>query len=1015
MNVIEIFAKFVVDTSDFDKGLDQASNKASSVGSSIAKGLGGAALGAATALASAGVAAATAVGAVAKQATDAYSEYQQFVGGIETLFGAGGKSIEEYAASVNKSVDEIEDEYNQLIAVQDLMLDNAANAYKTAGLSANQYMDTAISFSGALLKSAKDAQEGAELTQMAIEDMADQANKYGKSVDDVRVVYSGLSRGIYTTLDNLYGGMFAGTKSGMEELLKYAENYRAGLGEVVDYSIDSYADIVKAMHDVSEALGVSGTTAAEAGETVSGSMSQMKAAWDNLILGLADPNADLGALIDNMVQSAKGALGNMIPVFTQAVKGVGSLVGEIAPVITAELQGIIDEVLPPLLDAVESLLSNVASAIPGFIGSIVDQIPKVLESLMSVVGTLGSSLGELLTTILSPDTFTAIASTISSLLENITGGMSSALTSILQGLPQFISNIITGLSDSAEIIVGMIPTVLDNIGQAIIDNAPVLEETVEKVIPMIWQAMLDMASGATSIMGDIITALTKPDGSEESTFADTITQVFDSFMSFVENELPKWMEKTAPIAAELWGTIAKLIGVVAEKINEFAEPLADVIPDIVETLVTVLTDSGVIDILLDGWVQIFEAVAKESPKFTEPLLKIVPKLLTSLTKALIRSLPTIISGLGELMDAIVKELPALWEIFKATAPELWEAFKSAWLESAVDWGEVFTELWNNIYPHLEEAFNTVKETVTGFVGGILDDAKTSISDKIESVLQPILDFFAPFIEKLMPLVDSAHHLFLSLVDLVYTIFRAIQITVEEKMDEIWTKISDIWQKIVDFVSPILDTISEKVTEIWTSVYDFISEKIDTIKTAAEEGFQQFYEFIEGPLTDAKQFIEDTFNSISEFITGFIDEAKSWGEDMIDNFIGGMTDKMDNLSNASDDLAQSIRNKIGFSEPKYGPLADFHTYAPDMMELFAQGIRDNTSVVDRAINDAFNFGGDIKGSMPGGNVSGLITPTAGRDLTVILQVNEEQLGKVVYRLNNNETQRVGVDLGKAVMA
>ena len=360
-----------------------------------------------------------------KDAVEGFADYEQLVGGVEKLFKDSSDTILAYAEE----------------------------SYKTAGISANEYMELATSFSGALIKStgrgvqedldalkktldeeykatkrhledqydiekefwdkkikatknsgykqalqdqrdealkdlkranedelaeikahnkevlaeaealnassvntAESLASAADLTQMAIIDMADQAATYGKTVEEVSQTYTSLSRGIYTTLDNLFGGMFAGTKAGLQEMLDYAENYRKGLGETVSYSMDSYADIVSAIHDVSEALEVSGTTSKEASNTVSGSIAQMKAAWKNLVAGLGNDKADLEKLIDDFFNAANNAWEKLEPVAERVlggmidlvIKGLPKLIDLGVKVGSAILDGILSVLTRPL-------------------------------------------------------------------------------------------------------------------------------------------------------------------------------------------------------------------------------------------------------------------------------------------------------------------------------------------------------------------------------------------------------------------------------------------------------------------------------------------------------------------------------------------------------------------------------------------------------------------------------------------------------------------------------------------
>lgn len=265
-----------------------------------------------------------------------YADYEQFVGGVETLFKTSSKVVQEYAA----------------------------NAYKTAGVSANQYMETVTSFSGAILRTLGDDTQGAaELAHKAIVDMSDQANKYGIEFDRVKTTYLSLSRGGYAMLDNLFGGMFAGTKQGLRDMLDYAERYRASLGETVSYSEESYADIVNAIHDVSESLGVAGTTAQEAATTLSGAWNTAKAAFDNWLVSLADPNGDVEGATQQMMDSIAHVVEMAAPVIGNAL---GNLLGQLPGIIIENIPGIIEAITMLVLKMGESFQNGIDSLFTDF-------------------------------------------------------------------------------------------------------------------------------------------------------------------------------------------------------------------------------------------------------------------------------------------------------------------------------------------------------------------------------------------------------------------------------------------------------------------------------------------------------------------------------------------------------------------------------------------------------------------------------------------------------------------------
>ncbi|MBQ2527532.1 MAG: hypothetical protein II544_02150 [Spirochaetales bacterium] len=293
-----------------------------------------------------------------KAALDAYADFEQLEGGVQKIFG------DEAAAQVMK---------------------NAERAYKTAGLSANQYMNTAIGFSGALLKSLEgDTIKGAEMTNMAIQDMSDMANTYGKTVEEVSQTYTSLARGNYQTLDNLFGGMFAGTKTGLQEMLDYAEEYRASMGETVSYSADSYADIVSAIHDVSEATGVAGTTAKEAEKTISGSVNMMKASWENLLIAIGSGDG-LNEAINEFLGSLATVAKNIIP---RVIEIAGGIVKGIVQAIPQLMQSLADAI-SNFADSMNSKsASNFIRAGISLIGSLIKGILQAMPQLIAAVGKL---------------------------------------------------------------------------------------------------------------------------------------------------------------------------------------------------------------------------------------------------------------------------------------------------------------------------------------------------------------------------------------------------------------------------------------------------------------------------------------------------------------------------------------------------------------------------------------------------------------------------------------------------
>lgn len=310
---------------------------ASKIGGGLKTGLGVAAKSAVAGIAAAG----TAAVALGNQALQSYADYEQLIGGVQTLFGDSADKV-----------------------VQD-----ASQAFKTAGMSANDYMETSIQSAAALINSlGGDQAKAAEMMGMSITDMSDNVNKMGTSMEAVQNAYRGFSRGNFTMLDNLALG-FAGTKEGMQELLNAAQQISG-----VKYDINSYADIVEAIHVVQTQMGITGTTAKEAMTTISGSVNATKAAWQNLMTGLADENADFEGLVTNFVDSAMIAAENILPRVQTIMGGLGQLITEGAQKILPIIIDMIIQNLPQIIASgvqiIISLITGIVQAIPQLVAAL---------------------------------------------------------------------------------------------------------------------------------------------------------------------------------------------------------------------------------------------------------------------------------------------------------------------------------------------------------------------------------------------------------------------------------------------------------------------------------------------------------------------------------------------------------------------------------------------------------------------------------------------------------------------
>lgn len=449
INLFDLYAKITLDTSGYENGLDNASGKASGFADKLKSGLATAAKVGAAAL----TAAATGMAALTKASIGQYAEYEQLVGGVDTLFKTASDKVQEYAA----------------------------NAYKTAGMSANEYMDTVTSFSASLLQSlGGDTEKAAQKADQAITDMADNANKMGTGMEMIQNAYQGFAKQNYTMLDNLKLG-YGGTKEEMERLLADAEKLS---GQKFD--ISSYSDIVDAIHVVQTEMGITGTTAKEAASTIQGSVSAAKSAWSNLITGIAADNADLDALIGNFVSSVETAAGNIIP-------RVSVMLGGISQLVTSASITIIQMVITTITDNLPALL-QAAVALVGALGQgIIDNLPAITQAAIDILFFLANGLIENLPTLIdgivqvtltivqmltSPDFLTQLIETAILLIMTLAQGLIDAIPQLIAAVPMIIGNLL------AAIIVE-----LPNIIQMGIDLLFALIDGIIKCIPELVAAV----------------------------------------------------------------------------------------------------------------------------------------------------------------------------------------------------------------------------------------------------------------------------------------------------------------------------------------------------------------------------------------------------------------------------------------------------------------------------------------------------------------------------------------------
>lgn len=489
-------------------------------------------------------AASAGVAALGTACINAYADYEQLAGGVETLFKDSAETIHSFAD----------------------------NAYKTAGLSANEYMETVTSFSASLLQSLDgDTEKAAAAADLAITDMADNANKMGTAMESIQNAYQGFAKQNYTMLDNLKLG-YGGTKEEMQRLLADAEKLSG-----VKYDLSSYADIVEAIHVIQTEMGITGTTAKEASTTIQGSVASMKAAWANLMVGMADDTQNFDMLLSNFIESIGTVADNLLPRIGVVIEGMGKLVAGLAPEIASALPTLTNELLPNL---VELGVQSISALVQG----IQENGDSLAAGALSIVGTLAEGIAELLP---------MVADTAASLVVSLADGLTESLPNIIPVAIETISTLVENLTENANTIIDAGIQIILALGEGLIAALPQLIETIPQIVINIANVINDNAprliKTALYLIGQLAIGLIKAIPTLIANIPQIIHAIVEAFMAFqwlnlgkqliegVANGVKKAGESMATAAKNTFSKFkSKLAGVeVASELKNIGKHIID--------------------------------------------------------------------------------------------------------------------------------------------------------------------------------------------------------------------------------------------------------------------------------------------------------------------------------------------------------------------------------------------------------------------------------------------------------
>ena len=628
-----------------------------------------------------------------KSALDSVGQLEQNVGGVETLFGDAA----------------------------DAVIASADRAYQTAGMSANDYMSTVTSFSASLLQSlGGNTEEAAKVADMAIIDMADNANKMGTSMDMIQNAYQGFAKQNYTMLDNLKLG-YGGTKTEMERLLADAEKLTG-----VKYDINNLNDVYQAIHAVQEEMGITGTTAKEAASTLEGSMASAKAAWDNFMNGSGDADqlADAFATAaDNIVKN----LAEIIPRFAETLPALGGA-------IIAQIPGLVAAIVPAVLSAGQSVLKQLQDAVLDF--DFAGTADKVVQMITGFIE--GDGLGSLLDTLVT-------------IFTGIVNGISSMLPSLLPALIELISYVVTSLLDQLPAILDCALELILGLAQGILAALPVLIEALPEVISSIVEFLISAVPQIIDAGIELLMAL-----------VDALPVIIDALVDALPQIIRATVTALIAAAPQIAKAGIKLLGALIEAIPVIVVELAEAVPDIVAAIIDVLAElpgligevfAEIVTDLVEWGQQMLSNASMAMSNMLSQVNSIIQELPGKIWTHLVNAVNKVIAWGQQMVSnastAASNMLSKVSSTLQQLPGKVWDYLSQA-AQKVVTWGTQLaqkgaaaaTQLFNSIVNGLSSLPSKMAEIGSNIVSGIWNGISSGwnwLTNKVSNLANSLLD------------------------------------------------------------------------------------------------------------------------------------------------------------------------------------------------------------------------------------------------------------------------------------
>lgn len=808
MDVFDLYAKLSLDSSDYDRSLQNSKNSFEEMATKFTMG--------------ARVVGSAISGAVS-QAVESFTNYQQLEGGVETLFKDSSDAVMEYAK----------------------------NAYKTAGMSANQYMNTVTSFSASLLQGLKgDTVKASKYADRALTDMSDNANKMGTDISSIQNAYQGFAKQNYTMLDNLKLG-YGGTKEEMERLIQDAAkmtDVQKRLGITVNASSMSFDNIINAISVMQESMGIAGTTTEEAEKTIEGSSKMMKAAWDNMLTSMVTGGEFFDESMDALVDSAMTYAHNILPAIEGAMRGVSSLLIRISQTLADELPYFLDDMLPELINSVSAIISGLMSAMPGLLETLKGVSPLVSDALVDLVPDLVSFILEGIPTVIE-----AGITLLQSLGAGFARNIDTIIPDITQGLIDLVDRIGEIIDSNSLDLAGTATAMLSHLADALIDAVPSVLTQITQLVQDLTAKISDTANGDgadfLSIGTDILTRLV--DGLMES-IPTIIPELTSAVAEFISQFASLASSNTTEIVNSAISILKTLIDGISGSIPQVMGDITTAVLAIVEAIIDTLTNLDV-DTFIDGAVTLVTALADGIVQSVAKITEKLPDLILGLVEWLTN--PENLVGLADAATTIFVEL------VKDSA--------SIIQSLAVGLGQIVEGIYKYFVDHGDEILNGLKE---GFIniGSKLGEAwEEQIKPAFDTVIENIKGVFANF-----EWFQTVSEFLSSFVSSIQTAWTEISGNAVSFVDDIVNKVQSLPSELMEIGHNIIQGFVDGITQKWndlkgsvTGIFDSVGDKVRGIfginspsTVFADIGKNIDLGFVQG-LTDYSHLVDNAVNDV----------------------------------------------------------------------------------------------------------------------------------------------------------